>query len=288
MAKPKVRRRPPLPEQKGKENLPGAKTPSLNPPVLTLCISLVLVVTILCIFWQLRNHEFINLDDDEYVANNARVDSGLTASGAAWAFVTMHAANWHPLTMLSLLADSQFSLKDSKGQPGPALFHLTNMVLHCASSFLLFWVLQRMTGCLWRSGWVAALFALHPLHVESVAWVAERKDVLSGLFWMLAILTYVRFVEGKCGHSPFPASSTGERLPESMGVERNKVHISRSLLLVCLMMGLGLLAKPMLVTLPVVFLLLDFWPLGRFSVSDFSLETGAIRRTWTGTASPAA
>jgi len=234
MAKPKVRRRPPLPEQKGKENLLGAKTPSLNPPVLTLCISLVLVVTILCIFWQLRNHEFINLDDDEYVANNARVDSGLTASGAAWAFVTMHAANWHPLTWLSHMMDCELYGLNPGGH------HLTSLLFHIANTLLLFWVLKRMTGALWRSGFVAALFALHPLHVESIAWIAERKDVLSTFFWLLTMGAYFRYVT-------------------SPGFHRY--------LLVLLWFVMGLLSKPMVVTLPFVLLLLDYWPLGRFRIT---------------------
>jgi Tfp pilus assembly protein PilF len=202
-----------------------------------LLAGLSLVVATFVVYYPVVNNRFFNLDDDEYVARNRRVQAGLTWENICWTFTSATAANWHPLTMLSLLIDCEFSAKDPQtGRPVPSLFHLTNLLLHTASAFVLFWVLKRMTGCLWRSAWVAALFALHPLHVESVAWVAERKDVLSGLFWMLSLLAYVRYVEAP-------------------GWQRSFI--------VTLMMALGLLAKSMLVSLPFVFLLIDYWPLGR-------------------------
>jgi len=224
-----------------------SQVPAFIPALLT---GLFLVLLTLTVYYPVINYQFVNLDDNLYVTSNPNVQIGLTRENIAWAFTSPTAANWHPLTMLSLLADSQFSQKDPQtGRRLPTQFHLTNLILHCASTFVLFWVLQRMTGCLWRSVWVAALFALHPLHVESVAWVAERKDALSGLFWMLTILAYVRYVEAPSWQRSL---TTG------------------------LMMALGLLAKPMLVSLPVVFLLLDYWPLGRFAFAGISLERSSI------------
>lgn len=182
-------------------------------------------------FEPVRNHAFLNIDDNFYVTDNPPVKSGMTLKGVIWAFTAMHAANWHPLTWLSHMLDCQLYGLDPSGH------HLTNLVFHLASVLMLFLVLARMTGSLWRSSFVAALFALHPLRVESVAWVAERKDVLSGFFWMLTMWTYVRYIE--------------------------RPRLNRYLL-VLLSFSLGLLSKSMLVTLPFVLLLLDYWPLGRF------------------------
>jgi Flp pilus assembly protein TadD len=189
----------------------------------------------LALFEPVRNHTFLIYDDDRYVTENPPVKSGLTLKGVIWAFTTMHAANWHPLAWLSHMLDCQLYGLDPSGH------HLTNLVFHIASALLLLFVLERMTGSLWRSSFVAALFALHPLHVESVAWVAERKDVLSSFFWMLTMWTYVRYVERP-------------------GLNRY--------LWVLLSFGLGLLSKPMLVTLPFVLLLLDYWPLRRFQFAQ--------------------
>jgi tetratricopeptide (TPR) repeat protein len=201
---------------------------------LELLISLILVVAIVSIFWQVRDHEFVSFDDNEYVAQNLPVRSGLSLSGVRWAFTAMHSNNWHPLTWLSHMLDCElYGLN-------PAGHHVTNVLFHMANSLLLFLVLHRMTGALWRSGFVAALFALHPLHVESVAWVAERKDVLSTFFWMLTLWAYFRYSK--------------------------RPRINRYLL-VLLFFALGLLSKPMLVTLPFVLLLLDYWPLGRIQLA---------------------
>jgi Flp pilus assembly protein TadD len=175
-------------------------------------------------------NDFVNYDDPEYVTNNRWVQSGLTPEGVAWAFTTTHAANWHPLTWLSLELDHQLF------GPAPWGYHLTNLLLHAANVLVLFAALRRLTGAVGRSALVAALFAVHPLHVESVAWVSERKDVLSTLFGMLTLLGYARYAE-----RPGPGRY----------------------LLVLVPFALGLLAKPMLVTLPFVLLLLDYWPLGR-------------------------
>ncbi len=174
---------------------------------------------------------FTNYDDNDYVTANRHVKAGLSRANVSWAFTTMQAANWHPLTWLSLELDA--SLYGGESARG---YHLTNLLLHVANVLLLFLALRRLTGAVWRSAAVAALFAVHPAHVESVAWVAERKDVLSGLFWMLTLLAYAWYVE-------WPGW--------------------RRYLLVAAVFALGLMTKPMLVTLPCVLLLLDYWPLQR-------------------------
>ena len=195
-----------------------------------ILICLVLTSMVLAVFAQVRSHEFINYDDYDYVTGNNAVLTGLSWQNVQWAFTTNQASNWHPLTWLSLMLDRQlFGVN-------PAGFHITNLILHIANILLLFMVLKKMTGALWQSAFVAALFALHPLHVESVAWIAERKDVLSTFFWLLAMLTYVRYV---------------------------KQPNTARYLLVLLIFALGLMAKPMLVTLPFVLLLLDYWPFQR-------------------------
>lgn len=173
---------------------------------------------------------FVRFDDPDYVTKNPQVLAGLSWSGARWAFTTGHAANWHPLTWLSHMLDVQlFGLS-------PTAPHVMNLLLHACNTILLFVALRRMTGAVWRSLLVAALFGLHPLHVESVAWISERKDVLSTCFWMLALIAYT-------GYAREPTV--------------------RRYLLVALLFTLGLLSKPMVVSLPFVLLLLDVWPLGR-------------------------
>ena len=191
---------------------------------MTVLINLLLVVLTLAVFWQVQNHDFLNYDDNEYVTENSQVQSGLNRDSIIWAFTTTHVANWHPLTWLSHMLDCQLFGLNSSGH------HFTNVLLHICNTLLLFLLLKQMTGTLWRSAFVAALFALHPLHVESVAWVSERKDVLSTLFWLLTIWAYGRYVER----------------PNA-----------KKYLLTLLFLALGLMAKPMLVTLPFVLLLLD-------------------------------
>ena len=142
-------------------------------------IYLVLALATIFAFEPVRHNDFLNYDDDEYVTDNPYVNGGITLESVLWAFTTTHTGNWHPLTWLSHMLDCQlFGLN-------PHWHHLTSLLFHIANTLLLFWVLKGMTGALWASGFVAAAFALHPLHVESVAWVAERKDVLSTLFWIL-------------------------------------------------------------------------------------------------------
>jgi tetratricopeptide (TPR) repeat protein len=196
-----------------------------------LLICLFLTVAVLAAFWQVNRCDFINYDDEDYITENSHIQNGITLEGVRWAFTTSHAANWHPLTWLSHMLDCQlFGLK-------PGRHHLTNVFFHIANTLLLFLILNRMTRALWQSAFVAALFALHPLHVESVAWVAERKDVLSTFFWMLTTGAYIFYVERP---------------------------VLQRYLLVLIFFALGLMAKPMLVTLPFVLLLLDYWPLQRF------------------------
>jgi len=197
---------------------------------LMLIISLLLIAAILISYWQVKDFDFICFDDKPYVTENRRVQSGLTVKGFIWAFTTFHASNWHPLTWLSHMLDCELYGLNPMGH------HWTSLQIHIANTLLLFFILQYMTGALWRSAFVAALFALHPLHVESIAWVAERKDVLSTFFGMLALLSYCRYA----------------KQPTLAGY-----------LLIILFLSMGLMAKPMLVTLPFLLLLLDFWPLER-------------------------
>ncbi len=195
-----------------------------------LWIYVLLALAVIAVYAQVRTHSFISYDDPIYVTDNPQVRAGLTTDSIVWAFTTFHDSNWFPLTWLSHMLDCQLFGVDS------GWHHITNVLLHALSTLLLFAVLQRITGSRWRSAIVAAIFALHPLHVESVAWIAERKDVLSTFFWMLTLWAYARYVE-----KPHPA------------------RYIVTLALFCL----GLMAKPMLVTLPVVLMLLDLWPLRR-------------------------
>src|ERR1035437_2730772 len=214
-------------------------------------ICLLLAVVVALVFCQKIRHEFVAYDDGQYFFPNPHVETGLTWNNATWAFQTTYASNWHPLTWLSLMLDVELF---GSGPSGP---HLMNVLLHAANTVLLFLLLKRLTGAHWRSAFVAALFGLHPLHVESVAWASERKDVLSGLFFMLTLLMYARFVELSKVQSP-----------------KSKVFYALSLLL----FACGLLSKPMLVTLPFVLLLLDYWQLNRFAVSTLKFQPSTILR----------
>jgi cytochrome c-type biogenesis protein CcmH/NrfG len=203
---------------------------TLNRCWLTVGICLSLAVLSWLVFGQTLWHDFINYDDPRYVYENTKITGALSISGIAWAFSHIHSLNWHPLTTISHMLDCQlYGLK-------AGWHHFTNVFLHTLAAMLLFLALQQMTGAVWRSAFVAGVFAIHPLRVESVAWIAERKDVLSGVFFMLTLLAYVYYV----------------RLPQI-----------RRYLLVALVFACGLMSKPMLVTLPFVLLLLDYWPLDR-------------------------
>ncbi len=212
-------------------------------------IYLLLAAAVIVAFRQVGRCDFINYDDPDYITKNVHVQHGITMESIWWAFTTANAGNWHPLTWVSHMLDVQvFGLN-------PHLHHLVNLLFHVASTLLLFFVFHRMTRAPWKSAFVAALFGLHPLHVESVAWVAERKDVLSTFFWMLTMAAYVRYA----------------------GNPRLKSYLA-----VLIFFALGLMSKPMLVTLPFVLLLLDYWPLGRMqgagSTKRRALETVAGSR----------
>jgi protein O-mannosyl-transferase len=224
----------------------------------TPAISVLLMVAVFLVFGQTLRHDFVNYDDDVYFYANAHVQAGLTWRGVAWAFTTGYNGNWHPLTWLSFMLDVELF---GKGPAGP---HLTNVLLHAASTVLLFLVLTRLVslradksagatfaqaGTLWTSAFVASVFATHPLHVESVAWVSERKGVLSGLFFILTLLMYAQYAEKSKVRSP-----------------KSRVYYGCTLL----SFAFGLMSKPMLVTVPFILLLLDFWPIQRFNRSTVS------------------
>jgi len=204
---------------------------------LTGLVCAALAAATLAAFWGARQCQFVNYDDPAYITSNQEIRHGLTAQSARWAFQTGAASNWHPLTWLSHLADVELYGME------PAGHHLTSVLLHTINGVLLFLLLRGMTGALWRCAFVAALFALHPLRVESVAWVSERKDVLSTMFWMLTVLAYVRYARDL-----------------KFEISNFKFFYGLSLAL----FALGLMSKPMLVTLPLILLLLDYWPLERW------------------------
>ncbi len=214
MKPPKAKEQPPKPPAKNNFGI--------------VCLALMLLTGV--IYWQVHSFGFVNYDDTDYVSANPVVQRGLPLGNIRWAFTTGHASNWHPVTWLSHMMDcSLFGMR-------PGAHHGMNLIFHVANALLLFGLLKKFTGAFWRSAFVTALFALHPLHVESVAWISERKDVLSTFFLLLTLFAYSRYV--------------------------NKTSAS-NYFLVLVLFALGLMAKPMLVTLPFVLLLLDFWPLKR-------------------------
>ena len=214
---------------------------------LVVLISLCLVTVIIGVYHQTMSFDFVGYDDELYVTENLHVQKGISLDGVKWAFTSFHSANWHPLTWLSHMLDCQLYGMNPTGH------HWTNVELHIANTLLLFFILFKMTGALWGSAFVAALFALHPLHVESVAWASERKDVLSTFFGLLSIGAYYRYVK---------ISSVKHYIP------------------IIMFLSLGLMAKPMLVTIPFVLLLLDVWPLGRFQYKkdSQSMEDTAVQK----------
>ena len=211
-------------------------------------ICLLLALATLAVYFPVSHYGFVDYDDSGYFFENPHVLTGLTGPNIEWAFTSGEDANWHPLTWLSLMLDATLF------RPGPAAPHLTNVLLHMANSILLFLVFLRMTGAIWRSAAVAMLFAIHPLHVESVAWISERKDVLSGFFGLLALLCYARYVELLHSNRDPQAAASRQSPWTFYGLS-------------LFFLGCGLMSKPMLVTLPCVLLLLDYWPLQRFVAS---------------------
>lgn len=203
-----------------------------------MLISLLLVIATVAVYWQVHGFDFVSFDDGLYVCYNQRVQKGLSAANLVWAFNPVKAHDqtyWHPVTWLSHMLDCQlFGLN-------PGAHHLINLLIHVINVILLFLTFQLMTGAPWQSGFVAAVFALHPINVDSVAWISERKNLLSTTFWILTLLSYLYYV---------------------------KRPTALRYLLVAMSLSLGLLSKPMLVTLPCVLLLLDFWPLGRMDLGQ--------------------
>ncbi len=202
-----------------------AVAPARPPRVALALAAATIVAAAVVIYAPLRHADFVNYDDYHYVVENSHVATGLSAANLAWAFTAFHAGNWHPLTWISHQADCQLYGLEPGGH------HVTNLVLHALDGVALLLVLHAMTGSLWRSAFVAALFVVHPLNVESVAWVSERKNVLSTLFWLLTMGAYLRYAR---------RPSAGRYLA------------------VAVLLALGLMAKPMVVTLPCVLLLLDY------------------------------
>jgi len=202
-------------------------------------ICALLILATLAVYWQVAGFDFTNLDDSYFVRDNPFIANGLTPAGVQWSLTTTYQNTWVPLVWMSYMVDHDLSSLIGGfylGNADPRVCHVTNLLLHIANVLLLFLVLASMTRRPWQSAFVAALFAVHPLHVESVAWITERKDVLSTLFWLLTMLAYLRYV--------------------------GRPDIRRYAL-VLLVFAVGLMSKPMLVTLPIVLLLVDYWPLRR-------------------------
>ena len=231
-----------------------------------IAICLLLSVLVLLTFLPSLRNGFVNFDDPLYVCGNIHVQKGLTWDSIKWAFTTYAGGFWHPLTWLSLMLDCQLFGLHAGGH------HLSGLMLHAANTLLLFVVFRRMTGTTWRSGFVAALFALHPLHVESVAWISDRKDVLSALFWMLTLWAYGRYAEVQSLKSKVQSQGTGSGSHNAASsplyhAPRTTHHAPRYYVLSLLFFACGLMSKATVLPLPLVLLLLDWWPLGRLQRS---------------------
>ena len=222
-------------------------------------ICLFLAVVTLAIYWPVRHYDIIYYDDPLFTTDNAMVKSGLNWHSLAWAFSSVVAANWHPITNLSFVIDNQLF------GANPGAEHVINVLFHAVNTVLLFLVLQAMTGFSWRSAVVAAVFGWHPLRVESVAWIAERKDVLSVFFFLLTLLAYARYVKKQSRVEGRGSSAGSGPLVSQLW--------TLDYCLALLFFALGLMSKPMLVTLPFVLFLLDFWPLQRVSSFKFSVSS---------------
>jgi len=233
-----------LPERQNNTGLKFNIARAVSRPVF-LC--LLLIAATLVVYWPVIHCDFLNYDDPDYFTSNSHVLSGLTTGNIVWAFTTGQAGNWHPLTWLSLMLDVDLF---GKGAAGP---HITNLLFHLANTVLVFLLLRRLTASNWRSAFVAALFALHPLHVESVAWISERKDVLCAFFGLLALWAYAR-------HAQRVTSDACRVTRMESILSRFTFHVSRFYFLALLFFALGLMSKPMLVTLPLAML---FWTGGR-------------------------
>jgi len=245
---------------------------------LTLLICLFLAAATLAVYWPVVHNDFVNYDDNCYIVQNRQVQAGVTWKGLAWAFGRLHGDHtyWHPLTWVSHIVDCQlFGLK-------PAGHHLVNLLFHALNSVVVFLLFKRLTDAFWRSALLAALFALHPLQVDTVAWVAERKNLLSALFFLLTLWAYARYVEvqspkskvqGPASHITYPASRfTHDASPPS---SPRLWYWTAVVMFAC-----GLMCKPVLVALPFVLLLLDYWPLGRMQNAERRMQNHASRFTF--------
>ena len=228
----------------------------------TFLFGLALLVLTIWAFLPSVDNDFVTYDDPDYVTSQPMVQRGLNWETVVWAFTTTDASNWHPLTWLSHALDCQLFAANAAGH------HLTSLLLHAVNTLLVFLVLRALTGASWRSFFVAALFGVHPLRVESVAWVAERKDVLSTFFWMLTLLAYAAYARRAEGGGQKP-EGRGQRAEVRPPTSDLGPLTSAAYWLALLFFALGLLSKPMLVTLPFVLLLLDYWPLRRVSGAGF-------------------
>jgi protein O-mannosyl-transferase len=217
---------------------------NISPGGIKIALCIVLAFVTLAVYWQVNHYDFINVDDPVYVTSNDHVRSGITPDGILWALRTIHAQFWHPLTWISWMLDYQLYGLNAGG------YHITNVILHILSALLLFALFCRMTGSIWPSAFAAAFFALHPLRVESVAFISERKDVLSVFFWMLTLYLYTCYTEKP---------------------------VARRYLPVLLSFTCALMSKPMVVTLPLIMILLDYWPLGRFQSRTGNLISWQLR-----------
>ena len=259
-------------DERSQQIRPDGRPPAGNPvdangrwTVGGVCVFLGAIT--LAVFGRTLQYDFVGLDDDKYVRDNPAVSGGLTFKGIGWALAHGSYDNWDPLTTISHMLDCQWYGLNAGGH------HLTNVLLQAATAMLLFLALRRMTGALWRSAFVAAVFAIHPLRVESVAWVSERKDVLSGLFFMLTLFFYAGYARQVTSGQPSPRFGTASRcqvtgpenvMPASVW-SRVTCHPSLFYSLAWLFFALGLMSKAMLVTVPLVLWLLDYWPLNRFT-----------------------
>ncbi len=230
-----------------------------------LCLLLALVT--LALYWPATRFQFVSYDDMDYFVKNSHVQGGLGWNGVLWALGSVDMSNWHPLTWLSFMLDVTLF-----GGGEPAGPHFTNILFHAVNSVLLFWLLRRLTGAHWRSALVAGLFAVHPLNVESVAWVSERKNVLSTFFWLLTLVFYTRYVKKRSR-----VEGRESRADTAVPVLDSQPS-TLDYVLALFFFTFGLMSKPMLVTLPFVLLLLDYWPLDRWRMDSFQDWRGRLSR----------
>jgi protein O-mannosyl-transferase len=235
-------------------------------------MAVLLMLVTVTVYWPVTGYGFVDFDDQAYVTENSQVQGGLSWQAVTWAFLNPVCCNWHPLTVLSHMLVCQVSGLNPWGH------HLTNVLLHALNSMLVFMLLRQMTGATWRSLLVAALFAVHPLHVESVAWVSERKDVLSGCFGLLALMAYARYARGRMPNAECRMQKPATPSTQQFRVSRFTFHTPAFYLLSLLLFSLGLMSKPMLVTLPFVMLLLDYWPLRRLEPSTINSRLSTTLR----------